>query len=126
MCVSLLRGGGLTLNLPTSFVFSSGLTGSRGHSSLCGLRKEDPLDTLTLVKDVGNKIPSLVTHPRTHTLTHTHTFIYIHIYTHRNMNACYGVTPCEIYRRRDVYGETCCCLFVKKICTNWLNYLKKV
>ena len=59
--------------------FSSGLRGFRVLSTLCGLRakvdKGVPLDTLTLVKEAEDKIPSLATHPRTHTHkpTHIHT-----------------------------------------------------
>ena len=82
MSDSLLRS--LSPNWPTSFVLSSGLAGSHRHSFLCGLCvKIDNgvcLDTLMLVKNTKDKIPSLATHPWTYIETHTHTYIHIYIY----------------------------------------------
>ena len=81
MSDSLLQS--LNPNWLTSFVFSSGLAGSRGNSSLCVFRaqidKKILLDTLVLLQRYRRLFhqPPLTTHRDP---PHTHPYIYIYIY----------------------------------------------
>ena len=74
---------------PTSFIlFANPLLVSKVHAScsLCGfcskINKEDPLDTLTLVKDAEDNIPSLTTSTNTQRDPYTYIYIYIYILTY--------------------------------------------